>query len=190
MSESSERGAHVEVAGATIPAVTRDDASEAFFDAAARGRLSLRCCLRCQTILTLSARSCTACHGDALGECLVGGGATLISWVVVYDPPTPVLADCVPYVVGIVEVEGGPWMVARIVPADATLYVGADLEVRFIYSGSKEPGEAVPVFVVTSRTGTRDLVHGEPDSFIGGYSRQPRRLDAGSPELNVGGYGL
>jgi uncharacterized protein len=189
MSENSERGAHDEVAGDAIPAVIRDDASEAFFDATARGRLSLRRCLRCQTILTPSARSCTACHGDALGDCLVGGGATLISWVVVYDPPTPVLADCVPYVVGIVEVEGGPWMVARIVPADATLHVGADLEVRFIDSGSKEPGEAVPVFVVTSTTGTRELVHGEPESFIGGYSWQPGGLEAGSPRVNVGGDG-
>jgi uncharacterized OB-fold protein len=72
----------------------------------------------------------------------------LISWVVVHEPPTPVLADCVPYVVGIVEVEGGPWMIARIVATDAALHVGSDLEVRFVDSGSKEPGEAVPVFVV------------------------------------------
>jgi uncharacterized protein len=149
MSENPERRPHDEVAGGTIPAVVRDDASAAFFDAAARGKLWLRCCLRCQTILTPSARSCTACHGDALGDCRVAGRATLISWVVVYDPPTPVLADCVPYVVGIVEVEGGPWMVARIVAVDATLHVGSDLEVRFVDSGSKEPGEPVPVFVVT-----------------------------------------
>ena len=187
MSENSERGAHDEVAGGTFPAVIRDDASEAFFDATARGRLSLRRCLRCQTILTPSARSCTACHGDALGECLVGGGATLISWVVVYDPPTPVLADCVPYVVGIVEVEGGPWMVARIVRGDATLHVGADLEVRFI--DSEEPGEAVPVFVVTPAIGSRELVHGESESFLGGYSWQPGGLEAGSPRVNVGGDG-
>ena len=73
----------------------------------------------------------------------------MISWVLVHDPPTPVLADCVPYVVGIVEVEGGPWMVARIVAVDATLHVRSDLEVRFVDSGSKERGEAVPVFVVT-----------------------------------------
>lgn len=149
MSANPERRAHDEVAGGTIPAVVRDDASAAFFDAAARGRLWLRHCLRCQTILTPSARSCTACHGDALGDCLVAGDATLISWVVVHDPPTPVLADCVPYVVGIVEVEGGAWIVARIVPVDATLHVGADLEVRFVDSGSTEPGESVPVFVVT-----------------------------------------
>jgi uncharacterized OB-fold protein len=149
MSENPRRRSHDEIAGGTIPAVARDEASAALFDAAARGRLWLRRCLRCQTILAPAARSCTACHADELGACCVAGRATLVSWVVVYDPPTPLLADNVPYAVGIVEVEGGAWMIARIVAMDVTLHVGSGLEVHFFNSGSDESGEAVPVFVPT-----------------------------------------
>jgi uncharacterized protein len=148
VSEDPERQPYDDVDGVTIPPVVRDDASAVFFDAMAIGRLSLRSCERCRTLLNPSARSCTTCYGDVLGDSVVANRGRLISWVVVHEAPTPVLADSVPYVVGIVEVEGGAWMIARIVCAGASLHVGSGLVVRFVNSGSTEAGEVVPVFVV------------------------------------------
>ena len=50
-------------------------------------------------------------------------------------------------------------------------------------AAAKDVTELFPV------TGLRKLVHGERESFLGGYGWQPSGLGVGSPGLNVSGGG-
>jgi hypothetical protein len=48
---------------------------------------------------------------------------------------------------------------------------------------------SAPALTLVTATEPLELVHGEPESFIGGYSWQPSGPGFGTPGLNVGGGG-
>jgi uncharacterized OB-fold protein len=129
-----------------FPAVARDRASEAFFDAAARGELLVQQCLQCATVLPPEARTCHACGSVDLGPTVVSGSGRLISWVVVAQAPIPALKGAVPYVSAVVELDEGPWLMVRLVGSGEPA-VDSRVRVDFVRSGSEdEPGELLPVF--------------------------------------------
>lgn len=131
-----------------FPAVARDGASAAFFDAAARGELLVQQCPRCTTVLPPEARTCWECGSAELGSTVVSGLGRLVSWVVVRQAPIPVLAGAVPYVTAVVELDEGPWLMVRLIDADpAALRADARVQVDFVRSGAGETaGEMLPVF--------------------------------------------
>lgn len=49
--------------------------------------------------------------------------------------------------------------------------------------------DVAPHAAVARLAGPRELVHGERESFIGGYRRQHSGLVAGSPAMSAGGGG-
>ena len=125
--------------------VHRDDASAAFFDAAAAGRLLVRRCANGHylgTSLRLAALpvQCPTCRSTEIAWVEASGDARLVSWTVAHardGSPTGVT--------GIVELAEGPWMYALLdVAPDAELAVGQPLAVGFVSSG--EGGESIPVF--------------------------------------------
>lgn len=127
--------------------VRRDEASAAFFDAAARGELLMQRCRREGTVLGPEAQTCPDCGSAELAAYPVAGQGILVSWSVVHQAPLPVLADAVPYLSAVVELAEGPWLLVRLVDADpAELAVGAPVQVRFVPSGDDETGEVLPVF--------------------------------------------
>lgn len=130
-----------------LPRVERDDASAAFFDAAARGELLLH---RAPDGRVLGPQDDGAARfGSAhLEPVVAAGAASLVSWAVVHRAPLPWLADAVPYVCAVVELVEGPWLTVRLVDADpAELAAGQPVRVRFVASGpADDPGEVLPVF--------------------------------------------
>ena len=131
-----------------FPAVVRDAASEAFFDAAARGELLVQRCAPCGTVLTPEARTCFSCGSVDLGTTAGSGRARLVSWVVVHHAPIPALRGAVPYVSAVVELDEGPWLMVRLIECSpAELSVDDRLRVDFVRSGTgDETGELLPVF--------------------------------------------
>ncbi|MEU7811416.1 OB-fold domain-containing protein [Pseudonocardia sp. NPDC049154] len=130
-----------------FPLVERDEASAAFYDAAARGELLMQRGPS-GTVLSPEARTDPASGSADLEPVVVSGEGTLVSWVVVHQAPLPALAAAVPYVSAVVELAEGPWLMVRLVVDDpADLRAGAQVRVRFVPSGSgEEPGEVLPVF--------------------------------------------
>jgi uncharacterized protein len=121
--------------------IIRDEASAPFFDAAQAGRLLIRRCGACghwvapylRTGATLD--RCPACTADRLQWAEATGRGTLITWTVVHRGE-----DAAP--VGVVELEEGPWLTARLDGGDSPLAAGMDLVVEFVRPGDGEP---VPV---------------------------------------------
>jgi hypothetical protein len=115
--------------------VLRDDDSAEFFDGTARGDLMIKQCDICGHCLRPDAIACSQCHGATLSWTTSSGRGSLVSWIVVHGNE--------PSVVGLVEVEEGPWFHARLVDGDtAALSVGDAFEVDFEQAGA----ERIPVF--------------------------------------------
>jgi uncharacterized protein len=136
--------------GEFFPAVQRDEASAAFFDAAARGELLVWRCPRSGDVLGPQARTCPSCGSARLEPFPASGRGTLVSWAVVHQAPVPSLAPAVPYVTGVVELEEGAWLMVRLVEcAGRELAAGTPVSARFLPSGTPQdqpPGEVLVAF--------------------------------------------
>jgi uncharacterized OB-fold protein len=116
--------------------VIRDDDSAEFFDGTARGELMIKRCDTCGHHLRPDSIACSICHGDALSWTDACGRGSVVSWIVVHGSESETT-------VGLVELDEGPWLHARLVGVDTkTLSVGDAVEVDFEPAGA----EAVPVF--------------------------------------------
>lgn len=127
----------------SVGPVARDAATAAFFDGTAAGQFLLR---RCPDghYSEPAAVGCTTCGRTDLAFVPAGGGATLVSWTVVWgraagdgEPPRTVLA--------IGELDEGPWWWTQLVgvsPDD----VAAGQRLRIEFRRADEEHEAVPVF--------------------------------------------
>jgi uncharacterized protein len=127
----------------SIMPVRRDAATAAFFDGTARGELLL---IR-DTVTgeLLDPHADTAYDRDRFELVPSSGRATVVSWSV----PHTRLPDGTDLrsVVGIVQLEEGPWWWTEIrgVDPDADL-LGLDVVVGFEPSGATEDAEAIPFF--------------------------------------------
>jgi uncharacterized OB-fold protein len=116
----------------------RDDASAEFFDGCARGVLVIKQCDACGHFLRPDATVCSVCHTPGPSWADASGTGTLVSWIVVHRSP-----EAAPNLVGLVELDEGPWLHARLDGVDPlTLAVGTALRVDFEDAGT----ERVPVF--------------------------------------------
>jgi hypothetical protein len=117
--------------------VTRDAESAEFFDGTARGELMVKRCDACGHTSRPDAITCSQCHGSTFTWVAASGRGSLVTWTVVHG------AEREPPIVGLVELEEGPWLHARLVDVDtATLSVGDPLVVGFEPAGE----ETVPIF--------------------------------------------
>jgi len=123
--------------------VARDEASAAFFDAAAEGRLLIRRCDACGHWLAPYLRMgatierCPVCASDTLHWTPAEGTGALVTWTVIHER-----ADDSTHTVGVVELAEGPWLTARVDADPAALAAGASMVVGFDRPGGGEP---VPV---------------------------------------------
>jgi uncharacterized protein len=126
----------------TVGPVDRDSATGEFFDGAAAGQFMLRRCAAGHFSEPPSV-ACTTCGSTDLSWAAAAGGATLVSWAVVWERPS---GDTEPNrtVLVIGELDEGPWW-SQLVGADpASLAVGQRLRVEFRRAAAGH--EAVPVF--------------------------------------------
>jgi uncharacterized OB-fold protein len=124
--------------------IERNEASAPFFDAAREGRLLIRRCTVCGRLYPPQQRRCV--DGEPLEWVPATGAATLISWAVDHGAavaPELLSAAGDGSVIGVVELEEGPWMNAALPGVDPTrLRDGMPMRVEFAVFG-----EAVPVFL-------------------------------------------
>jgi uncharacterized protein len=129
----------------TVGPVDRDAATAEFFDGAAAGQFLLRRCPAGHFSEPPSA-ACPTCASTDLSWTAAAGGATLVSWAVVWERATD---DAEPNrtVLAIGEFDEGPWWWSQLVDADpASLAVGQRLRVEFRRAAAEH--EAVPVFAL------------------------------------------
>lgn len=126
-----------------VGAIHRDDASVPFFDATARGELAVRRCPRCRHWWSPHLVTCAECGALDLAWEVVAGRGRLVGWTVIHGRPSGD-APAPRTLVGLVELDEGPWIDAELVDVDeAALAEGLPLRVDF----QRPPdSEAVPVF--------------------------------------------
>jgi uncharacterized protein len=121
--------------------VNRDEATAEFFDATAAGQFLLRRCPDGHYSEPAVAQ-CTTCGAADLDWAPAAGGASLVSWTVIW-PKAGAAAE--PVVLVIAELDEGPWWWSRLIGADpAGLAVGARLAIGFQAADAEH--ESVPVF--------------------------------------------
>lgn len=106
--------------------------SQPFWDAAARGVLSLQHCPHCRKFIYYPRVACPHCGSEAIVWREVSGRGTLYSFTIVENnAPSAFVAD-MPYVVAVVRLEEGVQMLSNIVDCDfAALRCDMDLRVTF-----------------------------------------------------------
>jgi uncharacterized OB-fold protein len=113
-----------------------DERSQPFWDAALEGRLSVAKCDACGTFVFPAEPFCFNCQNDAFTYTDLPGTGTIYTFTVVRHPLAPQLAEVVPFVSGVVELDGtqgaGSRIIANIVDVDPeTVQIGDKVRIRF-----------------------------------------------------------
>ena len=126
------------------PAASRE--TLAWWQAAAEHRLLVQRCADCGDTRMPPGPLCPRCRSFNCGWQEVSGRGTVYTYTVVHRAYVPSLADKVPYVIVVVELEGagGARLLSNLVDADpAAVHVGMAVEAVWDDLG---PGLAVPRF--------------------------------------------
>lgn len=127
-----------------IQPVVRDSATSAFFDGCAEGTFLLRRSKATGEVLSPRAEQDSEGNTD-LEWIPASGFGTVVSWAIVPDRGGDPGKETM---VGIVELDEGPWWWTQLVDLPPTDVAGElRVEVRFPKSGSDPADEHVPVFV-------------------------------------------
>ena len=106
--------------------------SQPFWDACARHELHLQRCDACDRFWFPPANHCQHCWSDRFSWQPLSGRAEVYSFTVFRRAYSPELADQLPYVVAVVELEEGPRMVTNVVGCEPdAVRVGMPVEVTF-----------------------------------------------------------
>jgi len=114
--------------------------SEPYWEGVRAGELRLPRCRECDRLFFYPRAFCPRCGSRDLAWETVDRGGTIASYVVV-ERPLPGIAEEVPYIVAIVELDAGVRVTSRLVdtkPAHDSSLLGAAVEVVF-----RPQGEAV-----------------------------------------------
>jgi uncharacterized OB-fold protein len=113
-----------------------DDTTAPFWAAALEGRLLGSKCTSCGTVLLPPQPRCFNCQGDAFEWVELPGTGRIYTFTVVWHPLAPQLTTVVPYVSGVVELDGtqgaGARLIVNIVDCDPeTVAIGDRVRVIF-----------------------------------------------------------
>jgi hypothetical protein len=99
-----------------VPVPGPDDAP--YWTALAQGVLLIQCCTDCGTVRHPPRPRCGQCASAEHRWEAASGSGTVYSFTIVRYPPNPELADRVPYVVALIELDEGPRLVSNVVGVD------------------------------------------------------------------------
>jgi len=113
-----------------------DETTQPFWTAALEGRLVAPKCTRCGTFVLPPQPRCFHCQNDAFEWVDLPGTGTIYTFTVVRHALSPQLTEVVPFVSGVVELDGtqgaGARMLANIVDVDPeTVDIGDKVRVTF-----------------------------------------------------------
>jgi uncharacterized OB-fold protein len=110
--------------GRIVPEAT--ELTGPYWAAAGEGRILLQRCTRCTTVWHPPAPTCPACRSDAVDWVASAGWGRLHSYTRVEHAVHPAVADAVPYLVALVDLDEGPRIVCTLVdePDIAALAAG------------------------------------------------------------------
>lgn len=124
----------------TFPSMLKDPYADAstqpFWDAALENRLTAPKCSNCGTFVLPPQPFCFVCQGQAFEWVDLPGTGTIYTYTVVRHPLSPHLAEVVPYVSGVVELNGtqgaGARLLLNITDADPdTVKIGDKVQIWF-----------------------------------------------------------
>jgi uncharacterized OB-fold protein len=115
----------------------RDERTGPWFDALAAGVLTVRRCARCGHAARPDAATCPDCHSDDLQWATSRGTGTVVSRIVDHSP---VGDGGRPLTLGLVELDEGPWLSARLLDDPA---IGDPVALVVL---APDEGEPVPGF--------------------------------------------
>ncbi len=124
----------------TFPAMMKDpfadELTQPFWDAATEGRLTAPQCTRCGTFVLPPQPFCFECQSQAFEWVDLPGTGTVYTYTVVRHPLAPQLAEVVPYVSGVIELDGtqgaGARLLLNITDADPdTVKIGDKVRIWF-----------------------------------------------------------
>lgn len=126
------------VPAAALRAIARrDERTGPWFDALAAGVLTVRRCARCGHAARPDAATCPGCHSDDLQWATSRGTGTVVSRIVDHSP---VGDGGRPLPLGLVELDEGPWLLARLLDDPA---IGDPVALVVL---APDEGEPVPAF--------------------------------------------
>jgi uncharacterized OB-fold protein len=119
------------------PPPPRDDGDEEFWTATTEGRLLLRRCDACGTVIWYPRPICPSCHSTDTSWTDASGMGTVYSFTVVRRGVGR-FATAVPYVFAYVELAEGPRVMTNVVDCDPeTVYIGMPVELVFHDTGER-----------------------------------------------------
>ena len=128
----------------TVGVTHRDAASAGFYEGTARGELLIRTCQACGHHAAPPVVYCPACGSARVDWAAAAGRGTIASWSVVH--PRSGVGPTEPAVIGVVELEEGPWVLGRIIGPPGRMAAGLPVQVEFV---RPDDGEAIPVYRLT-----------------------------------------
>lgn len=99
--------------GGPIPEVT--PVNQIFWEGTVLGELRLRQCNRCGHLFRFVSTWCSACWSADLGWIRAIGTGKVAAMTVVHIAPYSSMADRVPYVLALIELQEGPMMMCNII---------------------------------------------------------------------------
>lgn len=127
----------LEVPGPTVTALTKP-----FWDAAAKGVLSIQKCNACGKHIFYPRPLCPGCWEAALEWTEVSGKGRLKSFSQIWKPGHAGWIPATPYLVGLVELTEGPTMMSLILADDNEVSVGDAL----VFESMSIGGRLLPIF--------------------------------------------
>jgi uncharacterized OB-fold protein len=101
-----------------FPPTTRDGRSAPFFDALGDGVLLLRRCAPHGHLSAPEVAFCAMCASPDLTWAKARGTGRVVTWTAIHTRPDAAGATSVNVIAGIVELEEGPWLRARLIAED------------------------------------------------------------------------
>jgi uncharacterized OB-fold protein len=113
-----------------------DESTQPFWDAALKGKLVAPRCTDCGTFVLPPQPFCFECQGQSFEWTELPGTGTVYTYTIVTHPLSPKLKAVVPFVSGVIELDGtqgaGARMLANITDCDpASIRVGTKVRIWF-----------------------------------------------------------
>jgi uncharacterized OB-fold protein len=128
-----------------LPLVDPDSAP--FWEGIARRELLLPYCPACDAAFFYPRPHCPRCYGDDLAWCTYPGSGSIYTYTIVRSAPTPAFASYVPYVVALLDLDGGARMMGNVaVDAWDDLRIGATVTLDFSAADRDDGQFVLPLF--------------------------------------------